>query len=120
MRQNVTTHRSKIVFAALFAFFMAAAVAASAGAKSFKAEIVSPATGVEINSGKGFNIKVKLTNMDMMQPIMGNMGMPGMGEKIKVEIKVDGKIEASPEFELTSDLDPGMNTTLEKTITINF
>lgn len=120
MKPNVTNNRPKLLFAALFMFFMAAAVAASAGAKNFKAEIVSPATGTEINSGKPFSIKVKLTNMDMMQPIMGNMGMPGMGEKIKIEIKIDGQVEASPEFELTSNLDPGANTTLEKTITINF
>jgi len=120
MKPNVTTHRSKLVFAALFAFFMAAAIAASAGAKNFKAEIVSPATGIEINSGKSFNVKVKLTNMDMMQSIMGHNGMPGMGEKIKIEIKIDGKVEASPEFELSTDLAPGMNTTLEKMITINF
>ena len=107
--------------AAIAAIFMTGSFAAFAGEKNIKAEIVSPAASTVINSGKEFTLKVKITNGSSMYNLYGPMvGMPGMEDKIQVDLKIDGKIEASPVFALTADVKPGESITLEKKITLNF
>jgi hypothetical protein len=99
--------RQRLTFAALLTFFMAAAVAASAGSKNVKAEILTPATGTEVNSNKNFTVKVKITNNDMMYPLDKMMDMP------IITIKLDGKVVASDTFMLTANVAPGGTATLE-------
>ncbi len=103
---TTTQQRRKQVFtfAALVAAFMGITVAATAGSKNVKAEIMT-APGTEINSDKPFTVSVKITNNDMMALDM-MMDMP------TIKISVDGNVVATDTLMLSSNLASGASATL--------
>lgn len=112
MKNKFFTQTKAIAMIAL----MTASTSAFAGDVKAKAEIISPAAGTEINNGKDFTLKVKVTNNSPYMWMASHMGMPG--DYVSVKITVDGQVATTVKFDLTADLMAGSSVTLEKKVYI--